>query len=229
VYPPRGRIARADPARPALGRRRGPPPGSAHPGRRDRARQGCGCGAGDGRRRSRAKTENGFHVIYAHPARLRFDLSDGLWQDRREMGGEFIPLCQLEGRDLGWPWLRAGVVLSKLVARRNRVIGLRKEPPPGEAMDPKGLLPLAKEKPETVIAWHRRGFRMFWTWKSHRAPRGSARLIAFPGASASVAGHRRTTCECGLLPARPQRAQKRSSKRRSTTISDSEYVEIPTS
>jgi hypothetical protein len=23
-------------------------------------------------------------------------------------------------------------------------------------------------KPETVIAWHRRGFRMFWTWKSRR-------------------------------------------------------------
>src|SRR5436190_23424664 len=23
-------------------------------------------------------------------------------------------------------------------------------------------------KPETVLAWHRRGFRLFWTWKSHR-------------------------------------------------------------
>jgi putative transposase len=23
-------------------------------------------------------------------------------------------------------------------------------------------------KPETVIAWHRRGFRVFWTWKSRR-------------------------------------------------------------
>jgi hypothetical protein len=23
-------------------------------------------------------------------------------------------------------------------------------------------------KPETVIAWHRRGLRLFWTWKSHR-------------------------------------------------------------
>src|SRR3954447_18643507 len=22
-------------------------------------------------------------------------------------------------------------------------------------------------KPETVIAWHRRGFRAFWRWKSH--------------------------------------------------------------
>src|ERR1700704_6827209 len=23
-------------------------------------------------------------------------------------------------------------------------------------------------KPETVIAWHRQGFRVFWTWKSRR-------------------------------------------------------------
>src|SRR5438093_10629478 len=27
-------------------------------------------------------------------------------------------------------------------------------------------------KPETVVAWHRKGFRLFWTWKSrHRAGR----------------------------------------------------------
>ena len=27
-------------------------------------------------------------------------------------------------------------------------------------------------KPETVLAWHRRGFRLFWTWKSrHRTGR----------------------------------------------------------
>jgi putative transposase len=25
-------------------------------------------------------------------------------------------------------------------------------------------------QPETVIAWHRRGFRLFWTWKSRRRP-----------------------------------------------------------
>ena len=36
-------------------------------------------------------------------------------------------------------------------------------------------------KPETVLAWHRRGFRLFWTWKSRRrlgrpgVPRTSAR------------------------------------------------------
>jgi putative transposase len=23
-------------------------------------------------------------------------------------------------------------------------------------------------KPDTVVAWHRRGFRLFWTWKSRR-------------------------------------------------------------
>ena len=25
-------------------------------------------------------------------------------------------------------------------------------------------------KPETVVSWHRRGFRLFWTWKSRRRP-----------------------------------------------------------
>jgi putative transposase len=25
-------------------------------------------------------------------------------------------------------------------------------------------------KPETILAWHRRGFRMFWTWKSRHRP-----------------------------------------------------------
>jgi len=27
-------------------------------------------------------------------------------------------------------------------------------------------------KPETVIAWHRKGFRIYWTWKSHQAAPG---------------------------------------------------------
>jgi putative transposase len=27
-------------------------------------------------------------------------------------------------------------------------------------------------KPETVIAWHRKGFRLFWTWKVHRGQPG---------------------------------------------------------
>jgi len=25
-------------------------------------------------------------------------------------------------------------------------------------------------KPETVIAWHRRGFRLYWSWKSRHSP-----------------------------------------------------------
>ncbi len=27
-------------------------------------------------------------------------------------------------------------------------------------------------KPETVIAWHRKGFRLYWTWKSRRNGKG---------------------------------------------------------
>src|SRR5258708_33267199 len=27
-------------------------------------------------------------------------------------------------------------------------------------------------KPETVIAWHRKGFRLFWTWKVRHGQRG---------------------------------------------------------
>ena len=27
-------------------------------------------------------------------------------------------------------------------------------------------------KPETVIAWHRKGFRLLWTWKVRRGPSG---------------------------------------------------------
>jgi len=31
---------------------------------------------------------------------------------------------------------------------------------------------LAMVKPETVIAWHRKGFRLYWTWKSRRGRPG---------------------------------------------------------
>src|SRR6516225_115482 len=27
-------------------------------------------------------------------------------------------------------------------------------------------------QPETVVAWHRKGFRLFWTWKVRRSPPG---------------------------------------------------------
>ncbi len=33
-------------------------------------------------------------------------------------------------------------------------------------------------RPETVIRWHRRGFRIFWTWKSRRARGGRPRTDA---------------------------------------------------
>ena len=31
-------------------------------------------------------------------------------------------------------------------------------------------------KPDTVVAWHRKGFRLFWTWKSRRRHGPTARL-----------------------------------------------------
>src|SRR5215470_10997898 len=34
-------------------------------------------------------------------------------------------------------------------------------------------------KPETVIAWHRRGFRLYWSWKS-RHPPGTGPIVAIP-------------------------------------------------
>jgi hypothetical protein len=35
---------------------------------------------------------------------------------------------------------------------------------------------LAIVKPETVIGWHRRGFRLFWTWKVRRGKPGRPRV-----------------------------------------------------
>ena len=32
-------------------------------------------------------------------------------------------------------------------------------------------------KPATAIAWHRKGFRLFWTWKIRHWPGGSARRL----------------------------------------------------
>lgn len=33
-------------------------------------------------------------------------------------------------------------------------------------------------RPETVVGWHRRGFRLFWTWKSRRRRPGRPRVDA---------------------------------------------------
>ena len=35
-------------------------------------------------------------------------------------------------------------------------------------------------KPETVIAWHRKGFRLYWTWKSRRGPACSPKTSSGP-------------------------------------------------
>ena len=36
---------------------------------------------------------------------------------------------------------------------------------------------LAMVKPETVIAWHRKGFRLYWTWKSRRGGREDLKCL----------------------------------------------------
>ena len=36
-------------------------------------------------------------------------------------------------------------------------------------------------KPETVIAWHRKGFRLFWTWKVRRGQPGRPRVCQETG------------------------------------------------
>ena len=52
-------------------------------------------------------------------------------------------------------------------------------------------------KPETVIAWHRQGFRLFWTWKSHRR-------VARPGVVANVRALIRTMSEANPLWGAPR-------------------------
>ena len=52
-------------------------------------------------------------------------------------------------------------------------------------------------KPETVVAWHRRGFRLFWTWKSRRR-------LGRPTASADVRALIRTMSEANPLWGAPR-------------------------
>jgi putative transposase len=40
---------------------------------------------------------------------------------------------------------------------------------------------LAIVKPETVVAWHRAGFRLFWTWKVRRGQPGRPAISARSG------------------------------------------------
>jgi putative transposase len=39
-------------------------------------------------------------------------------------------------------------------------------------LDRLAVCPLVIVKPETVIAWHRKGFRVVWTWKVRRGQPG---------------------------------------------------------
>jgi hypothetical protein len=52
-------------------------------------------------------------------------------------------------------------------------------------------------KPETVIAWHRRGFRVYWTWKSRRP-------IGRPTVSADVRALIRTMSQTNPLWGAPR-------------------------
>jgi putative transposase len=52
-------------------------------------------------------------------------------------------------------------------------------------------------KPETVVAWHRRGFRLFWTWKSRRR-------TGRPTVSADVRGLIRTMSDANPLWGAPR-------------------------
>jgi hypothetical protein len=45
-------------------------------------------------------------------------------------------------------------------------------------------------KPETVVGWHRKGFKLYWTWKS-RHQGGRPRWVILAGTAAHVS--RRTT------------------------------------
>ena len=57
-------------------------------------------------------------------------------------------------------------------------------------------------KPETVIAWHRQGFRLFWTWKSRRrvgrptVPTDVRELIRTMSEGNPLWAHRAFTASC---------------------------------
>jgi transposase InsO family protein len=57
-------------------------------------------------------------------------------------------------------------------------------------------------KPETLIAWHRKGFRLFWKWKSKggrpRLPRNIRRLVAEMAAENPTWGEERVADELAL-------------------------------
>jgi hypothetical protein len=62
-------------------------------------------------------------------------------------------------------------------------------------------------KPETVVGWHRKGFRLFWTWKSRRRTgRPPVRKVASTCRQSSVRTSARAVTPLPLQHATPSRA-----------------------
>jgi putative transposase len=89
-----------------------------------------------------------------------------------------------------WTFLRALVVGAAAVSLENvalrsqlaRAAAIGPPPqglPPGSTLLGLALTPLDRlavdlghRQPATVLAWHRRGFQLYWRWKSRRRPGG---------------------------------------------------------
>ena len=73
---------------------------------------------------------------------------------------------------------RSQLATENLLLRQQVAVLLRRQPRPRLTPMDRGFWVVASKvfsrwkkalvlvKPETVIAWHRKGFRLFWTWKS---------------------------------------------------------------
>jgi hypothetical protein len=80
--------------------------------------------------------------------------------------------------------MRAALQLELLAQRQQLVVLTRKSTPPRlrpadrlfwvllSRLWPGWRGALVIVRPETVIAWHRKGFRVYWTWKSRRGKPG---------------------------------------------------------
>jgi len=62
------------------------------------------------------------------------------------------------------PRLPLPAFLATLISAPNEALG--------EPLQQAEVLALAIVKPETVVAWHRADFRLFWTWKVRHGQRG---------------------------------------------------------
>jgi putative transposase len=60
-----------------------------------------------------------------------------------------------------------GVVRSR-AALHLEILALRHQLPVLQRSQPRRLRLAVIVKPQTVVAWHRKGFRLFWTWTSRR-------------------------------------------------------------